>query len=63
MATKKARVLSTVKFEGKEYRPNDVIELEADQIKSLEESGSVDSNKAAVDYATKLAAKPEAVAK
>jgi hypothetical protein len=62
MATKKARVLSTIIVDGKTHRPNDVVELEADQLKAFEQDGAVDSNKAAVDYAIKLAKKPEAAA-
>jgi hypothetical protein len=46
----KARVLTSCAY----GQPNDVVELPADQAKAAEAEGLLDTNKAAVAYATRL---------
>lgn len=50
MADKKARVLSKITVDGNEYQPNQIISGSATTIKNLEDSGLVDSNRAAVKH-------------
>lgn len=51
MATKKVRILVEHQVGGKKYRPNDVVEFDAEAAASLIKAGVADDNKAAVAYA------------
>lgn len=50
MAIKKARVLSDIRLDGIDYKPNQVIEADADLIKAQVKVGTVDDSPAAVKY-------------
>lgn len=44
------RVLADLPHEGKFYAPNQLVELPKNQVAVFKKNGSVDDNKAAVDY-------------
>lgn len=50
MALKKARILSNIQLDGIDYKPNQVIEADADLIKAQVKAGTVDDSSAAVKY-------------
>lgn len=50
MAKIQARVLAPFYDGGKQINPNNLVEGDADLIKSMEKNGTVDTNKAAVAY-------------
>lgn len=50
MATKKARILVSTRVDDTDYQPNQVIEADADVIKSLVKSGNADDSAAGIAY-------------
>lgn len=46
----KVRILSDIKVQGVDYKPNQVVDLPADIAKQLAASGSADASKEAVAY-------------
>ena len=50
MSMKKARILVDTPLDGVQYKPNQVIEAEADTIKELVKAGFADDKAAAVKY-------------
>ena len=47
------RVLSHLILEGQEYRPNALVEFDADRAAKLKDDGSADDDKSAVEYVKK----------
>lgn len=50
MILKKARILSDIRLDGIDYKPNQVVEADADLIKAQVKAGTVDDSPAAVKY-------------
>lgn len=51
---KKARVLTRFSFGGKNYKPDDVLELDLETIKHLAENGVIDTHPDAVKYCVEV---------